>query len=229
MTMEICWISGSPYAWRTLLALEIKKAPYVSRLLEFSKGQTQTSEFLALNSRGKVPALKDGDFVLAESMAILAYLDRKFPEPPLFARTAEETGRIWKSISECFSYIEPAVQKMAAPIFFGGAAEKAGEVREAAKTLHAEFQAVERALRATPWLAGEAISAADIALYPFVEVSLRAAGKEAAQPLDLGFQPFARLYPAIAAWMERIKSLTGYDKTYPPHWREADAKSTRAA
>ncbi len=227
--MEISWISGSPFAWRALLALEIKKAPYVSRLLEFSKGQTQTSEFLALNPRGKVPTLKDGDFVLAESLAILAYLDRRFPEPPLFGRTAEETGRIWKSISECFSYIEPAVQKMVAPIFFGGAAEKAGEIREAAKTLHAEFQAAERALRATPWLAGEAISAADIALYPFVEVLLRAAGKEAAQPLDLGFQSFARVYPAIAAWMARIKSLTGYDKTYPLHWRAADAKSTRAA
>lgn len=227
--MEISWISGSPFAWRTLLALEIKKAPYVSRLLEFSKGQTQTSEFLALSPRGKVPALKDGDFALAESMAILAYLDRRFPEPPLFGPTAEETGRIWKSISECFSYIEPAVQKMVAPIFFGGAAEKAGEIRETAKTLHAEFQTVERTLRATPWLAGEAISAADIALYPFVEVLLRAAGKEAAQPLDLGFQPFARVYPAIATWMARIKALPGYDKTYPPHWRAADAKSTRAA
>lgn len=229
MTMEIYWMSGSPYAWRTLLALEIKKAPYVSRLLEFSKGQTRTPEYLALNPRGRVPTLKDGGFVLAESMAILAYLDRKFPEPPLFGRTAEETGRIWKSISECLSYIQPNVSAMAAAIFFGSAAEKASEVREAAGKLHAEFQTVDRTLRATPWLAGAAISAADIALYPFVEVLLRAAGKEAAQPLDLGFQPFARVYPAIAAWMERIKALPGYDKTYPPHWRAADAKSTRAA
>lgn len=229
MTMEIYWMSGSPYAWRTLLALEIKKAPYVSRLLEFSKGQTRTPEYLALNPRGRVPTLKDGGFVLAESMAILAYLDRKFPEPPLFGRTAEETGRIWKSISECLSYIQPNVSAMAAAIFFDGAAEKANEIREAAKKLHAELRSVERSLSAKPWLAGEAISAADIALYPFVEILLRAAGKEAAKPFDLGFLPFARHYPATAAWMARIKALPGYDKTYPPHWRAADAKSTRAA
>ena len=229
MSMEIFWISGSPFAWRAFLALEIKKAPYVSRLLDFSKGETQTPEYLALNPRGKVPTLKDGDFALAESMAIVAYLDRKFPEPPLFGRTAEETGRIWQSISECFCYIETSVPAMVGPLFFGGADEKANEIREAAKKLHAELRSVERSLSAKPWLAGEAISAADIALYPFVEILLRAAGKEAAKPFDLGFLPFARHYPATAAWMARIKALPGYDKTYPPHWRAADAKSTRAA
>ena len=33
---------------------------------------------------GKVPVLKDGDFVIYESLAMMAYLDRKYPEPPLF-------------------------------------------------------------------------------------------------------------------------------------------------
>src|SRR4051812_19147162 len=94
MTLQIYWGSGSPYAWRVLLAAELKRIPYESKLLEFSKGDLKTPEFLALNPRGKVPVIRDGDFVLAESMAIMAYLDRKQPEPPLFGRTAEETGRI---------------------------------------------------------------------------------------------------------------------------------------
>src|ERR1043165_4970003 len=98
--MEIYWGAGSPYAWRVLLAAEIKRIPYESRLLEFSKGALRTPEFLALNPRGKVPVIRDGDFVLAESLAILAYLDRKQPEPPLFGRTAEEAGRIGQAIAD---------------------------------------------------------------------------------------------------------------------------------
>ena len=38
-------------------------------------------EYQKMNPRGRVPTLKDGDFVLYESLAILAYLDRKHPEP----------------------------------------------------------------------------------------------------------------------------------------------------
>jgi glutathione S-transferase len=225
MTGELYWLSGSPYAWRTMLALEIKKVPYVSRLLDFSKGQTKTPEYLELNPRGRVPALKDGDFVLTESIAILVYLDRKFPAPPLFGRTAEETGRIWKSISECFSYIDPAMRDVAGPVFFGGVDGKAESIREAAKKLHAEFKVMESGLQAAPWLAGGSISAADIATYPFLELTLRASGKDVAKPLGLGFLPFAQAYPAIHAWMERIRGLPGYERTYPPHWREADKKA----
>ena len=37
MAMEVFWGSGSPYAWRVLLALEYKHLPYLSHLLQFSK------------------------------------------------------------------------------------------------------------------------------------------------------------------------------------------------
>jgi hypothetical protein len=49
IVMEIYWGSGSPFAWQVLLALEVKKIPYASRLLEFSKGQHKSPEYLALN------------------------------------------------------------------------------------------------------------------------------------------------------------------------------------
>src|SRR5690348_4704666 len=109
MTLEIHWGAGSPYAWRVMLALELKRIPYESKLLEFSKAQNKTPEFLAMNPRGKVPVIRDGDFVLAESIAILAYLDRKVPEPPIFGRTAEETGRIWAEIAAFDSYMRDPI------------------------------------------------------------------------------------------------------------------------
>ncbi len=218
--MEVYWISGSPYAWRVLLALEFKQAPYTARLLEASKEQHKTPEYLALNPRGKVPALRDGDVVLPESLAILAYLDRKLPEPPLFGRSAADAGRIWKVISDSAYYLEPAGRRIAVPLLFAGVGDKANDIREAAELVHGEFRAFARALETRRWLATDSPSAADIAVYPFVELLLRAAGKDAAKPLDLGFLPFARTYPAIAAWQDRIRALPGYDKTYPPHWRQ---------
>ena len=92
MDPELYWISGSPYAWRVMLALEVKQVPYVSRLLDSSKGDLKTGEFLRLNPRGQVPVLTHGDYVLTESLAILAYLDREFPTPPLFGARAYETA-----------------------------------------------------------------------------------------------------------------------------------------
>src|SRR4051794_37484747 len=108
MAIELYWGSGSPFAWRVMLTLEVKGLAYESKLLEFSKSDHKTDAYLKLNPRGKVPTLKDGGFVVYESLAIMSYLDRKYPAPPLFGTSAEETGLIWQAISECDSYLASA-------------------------------------------------------------------------------------------------------------------------
>ena len=70
-----------------LLTLEVKQLPYQSKLLTFSKQEHESPEYLTLNPRGKVPTLKDSDFVLGESLAIMAYLDIAYPERPIFGST----------------------------------------------------------------------------------------------------------------------------------------------
>jgi glutathione S-transferase len=227
MTMELYWGSGSPFAWRVMLALEIKKLPYESKLLEFSKDQHKAPEYLKINPRGMVPTLKDGDFAIGESLAMIAYLDRKQPEPPLFGRTAAETGYIWRAISESVSYVEPAVTRIARPIFSGKTQDSGDDMRDAAKKLHDELQTMEQRLKKTKWLATNDVSAADITVYPALAIALRAAGKDAAKPFELGLLPLAKSYPTVAQWMERVQALPGFDKTYPPHWRTADAATAR--
>ncbi len=219
MALEVYWGSGSPFAWRVLLTLEVKRLHYESKLLEFSKGDHKTGAYLKLNPRGKVPTLKDGDFVVYESLAIMAYLDRKYPEPPLFGKTAEDTGLIWRAISECESYLVSAGDKVVRPVFFGKGLEKAEEIQQAAQTIRQELKTLDEPLASSHWLVGEQISAADIAVFPLVKLLLRAASKEAAQPLNLGLLPFAQTYPNIARWVQRIEALPNYQRTYPPHWR----------
>ena len=59
MSLELYWGSGSPFAWRVMLTLELKRLPYESKLLEFSKGDHKSAEYLKLNPRGKVPIGND--------------------------------------------------------------------------------------------------------------------------------------------------------------------------
>jgi glutathione S-transferase len=219
MTLEVYWGSGSPPAWRELLTLEAKKISYVSCLLQFSKEEHKAPDFLALNPRGKVPTIKDGDYVLAESIAIMAYLDRKYPEPPLFGQSAEESGRVWKAIFDSIYYLEPANLRIVVPILFGTVEDNLDDIRAAVPEVHEELGLMDRRLGEQDWLALDRLSAADLVAYPQIEILLRAGGKESAQPLELGLAPFAERYPAIEKWRGRIRRLPGYDRTYPPHWR----------
>jgi len=117
MAIELFWGSGSPFAWRVLLALEYKRLPYVSHVLQFSKQEHKSPQMLALNPRGRVPVLKDGDYVCFESLAILYYLDLKYPQPPIFGRTPEEAGTIMRVICEYQAYIEPRLTTIASGYF----------------------------------------------------------------------------------------------------------------
>jgi glutathione S-transferase len=219
MALELYWGSGSPFAWRVMLTLEVKKLPYKSKLLEFSKGEHKAPDYLKLNPRGKVPTLKDGDFVVYESLAIMAYLDRKFPEPPLFGTTAEETGLIWRLISECESYLVSAGDKVVRPMFFAKGLDKVDEIQQAAQAIRQELATLDQHLAQADWLVGAQITAADIALFPLIQLLLRAAAKDAARPFNLGFAPVRQNFPNLARWVERIETLPNYQRTYPPHWR----------
>ncbi len=219
MAIRIYWGSGSPFAWRALLTLELKRLEYESKLLEFSKQQHRSAEYLRINPRGRVPALVDGDFVLYESLAIMVYLDRKHPEPPLFGRTPEEAGTIWRCLSEYQSYLHDSIDRVVRPVFTGAASENQQDIVAAAHAAHGELAQLEAALARSQWIAGAEISAADVALFPFIQVLLRAASKDIVKPLSLGFLPLHERYPRLAAWIERVERIPGYERTYPPHWK----------
>src|SRR5258708_22739381 len=96
----------------------------------------------------------------------------------------------------------------------------ASALRAALPEVRAEFEKLEAQLAPAAWLAGPDISAADTTAYPFLKLMLRAAGKDEASQFDLGLLPLKDHYPRLAAWMEQIERLPGYERTYPPHWRQ---------
>ena len=173
-----------------------------------------------MNPRGRVPVLKDGDYVVFESLAIVHYLDRKYPQRPLFGTTPEEAGTIARVIAEFEFYAEDHIMKIVYAILFQGAEERTDEVTRAMHIVAGEARTIDKRLSQSDWLVGENFSAADLVVFPGIQLLLRALDRREAQELRTRLLPLETNFPAIAAWMKRIEALPGYERTVPPHWKE---------
>lgn len=216
--LEIFWISGSPYSWRVLLALAVKKIPYESHLLSLANGDLADPQYLQVNPRGRVPGLRHGSVTMGESMTILRYLERCFPVPALFGGNATQEAMINQQIDEIENYLVPHTHAFTLDVFRNGVAGKEAILNARTREIDKELRAINE--RVGEWLVGDGLSAADIVLYPLIAGILRAAGKPTASVLDLHFVPFAEKYPKLVDWCTRMEALPGFAATYPPHWRE---------
>jgi glutathione S-transferase len=224
MAIEFYWGSGSPYSWRVQLALEYKRLDYESRLLQFSMQEHKSPQMLRMNPRGRVPVLRDGEFVVFESLACLLYLDRRYPEPPLFGRSAEEAATIMRVICEYQAYAEDHLMRIVQAVFLGQLDERLEEVTRAMHVVAGEARTIEGRLSSSDWLVGAQVSAADFVVFPGIMLLLRAMEKREAGELRSRFLPMDATYPAIARWIQRVEALPGYGQTVPPHWREGSPR-----
>ena len=220
MALTLYWGSGSPYSWRVLLALEHKGLAYNSQRLHFDKQEHQSPQMLKLNPRGRLPVLKDGDYVVFESVAVLYYLDTKFPQPPIFGSSPEEAGVVMRVICEFQAYAEAAVAKIVEAIFADRALEQIDALTDAMHVVAREARTIEGRLSKKLWIVGADYSAADMVIFPWLQLLRRALDRDSGADLRARFLPMERNYPALVRWIQRIESLPGYARTYPPHCRE---------
>ncbi|MEM8696975.1 MAG: glutathione S-transferase family protein [Pseudomonadota bacterium] len=221
MSILVYSVSGAPRPWRALLGLAFKGLTYETRILKASEGEHKAAPYLSVNPRGTVPTLVEGDTVMRDSIAALAWLDRAYPDRPLFGESAEEAAYIWQRTTEFADYLRDACHGVLAPIFFHGANAATPELVAAAETLRAEFAGLEKLLGQAPFLSGDRAGAADAVAFPEVRLIQRAVETHTALMTDLGLGSFSQDYPGLANWKGRIEALAGVAKTFPPHWKEA--------
>ena len=91
---------SSACAAKVRFALEEKSLSWESRYVDILAGEQFSDSYLALNPKGVVPLLIDGDLVLPESSVICEYLDEKYPDHPLMPATAESRAkvRLWTKL-----------------------------------------------------------------------------------------------------------------------------------
>ncbi|MCY6491217.1 glutathione S-transferase family protein [Leptolyngbya sp. GGD] len=87
--LELYQFEMSHYAEKVRLILDYKGLPY--RKVEVTPGIGQI-ELFQMSGQRKVPVLKDGSEIIADSTAIAEYLDRKYPENPIIPSDPKQKG-----------------------------------------------------------------------------------------------------------------------------------------
>ena len=221
MTLEIWTVSGAPSPWRAALGMAFKGLDYKVHLLSAQQKEHKSDAYLAINKRGTVPTLQEADVTLGQSIAILAWLDRKYPASPLFGKTAREAGMIWQRTMEIFDYLPRATSGVLSPVYFEGADKATDDLITASDTLRSELTRLANFLIDDSFLSGVSPGAADAVAFPHVRLIQRAMETKPQIMQDLGLSDLAAFSPKIADWTRRVEALPHVAQTFPPHWAEA--------
>ena len=212
MSLTFYYGSGSPFAWKVWLALEHKAVPYEFRLLSFNRDDTKSPEFLAVNPRGRVPAIVDEGFALWESAAIVEYLEERYAQNPLLPKDTQGRAKARRLAGEADSYLGPCIGKLAELTLFSETPAQPAEIEKAKGEILAELALWEQQMTG-PYFLG-ALSLADFAVFPHLRLLRRTEDRKPGQGI-----PNDRLPAKLAAWVKQIESLPYYEKTIPPHWK----------
>ncbi|XP_049646689.1 glutathione S-transferase theta-2B-like isoform X1 [Suncus etruscus] len=186
------------------------RIPFELRYVDFLKGETISKDFTQLSSLQRVPVLKDGDFVLSESVAILFYMISKYKtdshwypsDPHIRARIHEYLG--WHGDLVRGTFGVPLWVKVFAPISGLQIPEEKVERNKDLmdKTLH---RMEEYFLGNKLFLAGQEMTIADLL-----------ALEELMQPLGAGYDLLAG-HKKLEAWRNRVETFLGADLVKEAH------------
>lgn len=163
------------------------------------------ADYLAASPFRKIPALQDGDFLLADSTAIITYFEALRPEPALIpAEPRARAKAIWfEEVSD--TVIQPAAVKLVfnrlvAPLMLGRPGDEAAAL-EGEKEIAPRLEWLETVVPDEGFLAGD-YSVGDIAMASLV----RTLG-------FVGFGPDAAKAPRTAAWFARVTARPVWQRT----------------
>ncbi len=192
-TLQLYRNAVSGHCHRVELFLSLLGLPYESIDVDLANQQHKTPGFLAMNPLSQVPVLRDGDLTLADSNAILVYLEARHAPGQWLPRDPVGAARVqrWLSLAAGLLAYGPCAARVVQLL------QLQTDPKDAMTRAEALFKLMESQLESTPFLVGERATLADVAHYAYV----------ARAPEGLiSLQP----YPAIRAWLTRIEALPGF-------------------
>jgi glutathione S-transferase len=185
-------LSGNTHKVRLLLsALGLR---YEERAVDVTTGAHKSADFIALNPRGQLPVLADGDALVYDAQAILVYLARKYDaNNQWLPGDAKELAQVVAWLSFAANEIHNGVHVARMHFLLGTpvALDQAHAIAGASLSL------LEGRLRARRFLELERPTIADLACFPCVGLAPEG-------------QVSLQRFPGVRAWMARLSALPCY-------------------
>ncbi|PBP18905.1 hypothetical protein BUE80_DR010378 [Diplocarpon rosae] len=208
-------LHGFPFSTCTqlvLLTLAEKGVEAELKVVDLSTGAHKSPEYLKLQPFGKVPVLEDDGYFVYESRAIARYIAKKYAGQgtPLIPEDLKAYGLFEQAASVEQSYFNGpasrvAFEKVFKPMFGLGATDETVLAKHVAE-LDGALKVYETILSKQPYLAGDAITLADLCHLPYGSFVK-----------DNGFADLFAKYPAVNKWFEGLQAR--------PTWAKATGKS----
>jgi maleylacetoacetate isomerase len=201
----------SSAAYRVRIALNLKNIEHQLVTVNLLKSEQNSSHYLNINPQGLLPALETEHGVLAQSMAILEYLEETYPQSPLLFGDAWNKAQI-RNISYAIACDIHPVDNLRVLKYLSNELN----VDDAAKSqwyrhwVEVGFAKVEQLLDANnSYCVGDQPSLADVCLIPQVFNAIR-------------FNVDMTAYPKIAAIYERCNQLAAFADAAPENQPDAN-------
>lgn len=183
----------SGHCHRVELFLSLLGLPFERVEVDLRQGEHKQPAFLAMNPFGQVPVIQDGAVTLADSNAILLYLQGRYAPDQWLPREPLQAARVQRWLSAA-----------AGPLAFGPAVarviqlfKRPDDPAPAVARAQGLFAVMEAELAHQPWLVGEQPTLADLAMYTYTAHAPEG---------NVSLQPFLRL----RAWLARVEALPGF-------------------
>ena len=204
MTMKLYFAPGAcsfvPHA-----LLETAGAAYEPVLVKLHKGEQNEPAYRAINPRGQVPVLVDGGETITQIVAIVTWLDAKFPEQQFLPKDPLARTRVLETLAWMNNTVHPTFTHVFMPFKFAGTPETQAELKAFNAKVYAgllgelEAMAQKAAGQGQAFLGGERFGPLDA----YALTLLRWGGFAQIDPAG---------FPALWAHVQKVAQLPGVAK-----------------
>jgi glutathione S-transferase len=184
----------SPYSQKILLLLELSGHPYDLKLIQLESGEHRKAGYRDINPFARVPAIRDGEFYLSESNAIIRYLVRKWNLHDLYPTSLEDQAKVDMWWEYCSNHINRPLLDLVWNKFLAAhyrSPSEPSQIERAYKYLYRDLPVLDRQLGKQSFLCTSSLSMADVNLMPFASYG----------PRVLTMQN----YPHLTKWLEKMQ------------------------
>ncbi|MES2665008.1 MAG: glutathione S-transferase family protein [Pseudomonadota bacterium] len=200
MTLKLYCFGESGNAYKVALALTLADMEWEPAFVDFFGGETRQPAFRAINEMGEVPVLVDGDTTLTQSGVMLDYISSKSGK--LGGRSAAERREILRWLFWDNHKLSTTIGTVRFLMNFLPADKRPeGVVPFLQGRLKAAYTVLNDHLAHRTWVAGEAVTIADLSCCGYLYY-----------PEPFGFDRAD--WPHIDRWLTRISALPGWKAPY---------------